>query len=849
MTARTQHRDGGRKRIIAFVSSSTSEKARHLQAIANDKKFPITFILFDRISTLTDSPQESGTGGIVTSAPEDGGTFARNAMQKVGMTAQELLTMPLEERERRLRKLCQMINIEFDKDRIFYCVEDGGLSMHPRLWKKITEDTEFRSECPEHLLESVRKEAGDAGPGPETAGVLSAALGPANLMKYVEKAIRALYHEVGGDKGKLPSDLLEVKENAHLTFTNVFNPAKTASMSEPITATYHWNIENGDTLTAHPDPRNRPRSTYHYMIQPHVDITCASIGQEFLTRYHPRVEALRQAYNKLGVKGLTEYSQQTALRNYPLYAGLIGKTTGLELDELRHRNIICEPLRRRSHAGDKSHAGHEEAVHILSDIHPLIQRNDALVIMPAEQTSNQLADRFRNRFILDSIMVAQQTDPRHYLKPVLIVDDNSWEKDLKLHNELIAYGLTKDHVLPWTPEMLLGKSNYTQDYRVNQYLHVLRWNDREYGQKFHAAVQQWLDLHLQKKDIGEGFYVNYGHKQEDPVPPSASTIPHTTSIRERAGKDDSGISRMNVAVFCSASSQNKRLTDMTRELTYDLASHGYGVVYGGADQYMMGEIREGVLDYRLLQHDKAQAVAGANRAPDAEVIRHYREEYDALVREKNEIDRQKREVVGYQPDAARESWLNTEIGKYDKILGDESKSYIAGVSTPQLVKKETVRGKGPTNIHYIEVPDIYQRIAIMAQSSDAFVIGPGGAGTLQELDALLYLKALNHPSMMASNSHSMDLDKPIIIVNPEIGLKNDHEQRARFWDKSIKLMFGKKAAAIISKPLEAGDSLPSRPDVDRMWKNVFVVNSVQEAEKILERHYKHGHAPQFGRAA
>lgn len=69
-------------------------------------------------------------------------------------------------------------------------------------------------------------------------------------------------------------------------------------------------------------------------------------------------------------------------------------------------------------------------------------------------------------------------------------------------------------------------------------------------------------------------------------------------------------------------------------------------------------------------------------------------------------------------------------------------------------------------------PDIYTRMEVMIERSDAFVIFPGGAGTLQEFLALMIFKHHGHPLMR---------DKPVIIYN-----RLDETKGVRFWDPLIR---------------------------------------------------------------
>ncbi|NBB80693.1 MAG: hypothetical protein GVY36_14815 [Verrucomicrobia bacterium] len=71
-------------------------------------------------------------------------------------------------------------------------------------------------------------------------------------------------------------------------------------------------------------------------------------------------------------------------------------------------------------------------------------------------------------------------------------------------------------------------------------------------------------------------------------------------------------------------------------------------------------------------------------------------------------------------------------------------------------------------------PDIYTRMEVMIQRSEAFVIFPGGAGTVQELLALLIFKQSGSDFMQG---------KPVIIFN-----RKDTGKGVRFWDNLIALL-------------------------------------------------------------
>ena len=114
-----------------------------------------------------------------------------------------------------------------------------------------------------------------------------------------------------------------------------------------------------------------------------------------------------------------------------------------------------------------------------------------------------------------------------------------------------------------------------------------------------------------------------------------------------------------------------------------------------------------------------------------------------------------------------------ELGK---LLAENNLGCVSGAGSSGIMG-EVVRGSvdaggwtaGSNVPHIIELeglpdgmssfwlkPDIYTRMEIMIQNSDAFIIFPGGSGTVQEMIALMIFKQQGHPSMTG---------KPVIIFN------------------------------------------------------------------------------------
>ncbi len=83
----------------------------------------------------------------------------------------------------------------------------------------------------------------------------------------------------------------------------------------------------------------------------------------------------------------------------------------------------------------------------------------------------------------------------------------------------------------------------------------------------------------------------------------------------------------------------------------------------------------------------------------------------------------------------------------------EAGGWAAGSNVPHIIELEGL----PDGLSaFWPRPDIYTRMEVMIEHSNAFIIFPGGAGTVQELLALMIFKHQKHPLMV---------DKPVVIFN------------------------------------------------------------------------------------
>lgn len=98
--------------------------------------------------------------------------------------------------------------------------------------------------------------------------------------------------------------------------------------------------------------------------------------------------------------------------------------------------------------------------------------------------------------------------------------------------------------------------------------------------------------------------------------------------------------------------------------------------------------------------------------------------------------------------------------------------WTAGSNVPHIIELEGL----PDGLSSFWLrPDIYTRMEVMIENSDAFVIFPGGAGTVQELLALMIFKHQKNPLMDG---------KPVVLFN------RLNPQGIRFWAPLIELLNG-----------------------------------------------------------
>ncbi|MFO0388200.1 MAG: LOG family protein [Alphaproteobacteria bacterium] len=152
-----------------------------------------------------------------------------------------------------------------------------------------------------------------------------------------------------------------------------------------------------------------------------------------------------------------------------------------------------------------------------------------------------------------------------------------------------------------------------------------------------------------------------------------------------------------------------------------------------------------------------------------------------------------------------------------KVVKEVGKGWVGGSNLPRIIAME---GLPEYYDRMWAKEDIYTRMQVMIENSQAFMIMPGGMGTVQELMALLLLKHAHDGDKDYIMSDAAFANKPIIVVNKELTLPNG--EKTQFWKPLIEMAekFGFYNAA-----QNTGD--------------IIVVASVEEAmEKLQAWHTK-----------
>lgn len=745
--------NGNGKKILVFLASSTPEKLRDLQYIAEHKKWPVYFLDIRELL------------GAFHSIKEDKGSRKGNADVKLDSIARRFIDDDTRAAAvQAVENLCAGYGIACDPKKIFLASEDGGSDiLDPALWEKIDKSgipQEALDLITQKSIDKAQKEAGSetkpdpkktksriTGPGSETASVLSAVGGPENWMRRVLAAARSLSYsdttqvKITDDSTlnlvsvdtllSLPASVLKERQ-----FIKHLAENKKLVTAEGRAINY---LYPPDTATI--DPAQKRTSTYDFVrIRDDAGKACTDTPLDYITQHSGRSKMVDDLAEKLNLNS-RDHAHYEPLQSKPLkdgfWVGLLPQLQGIDEPLARYTKTYVdmqETLRKTNGYGNELllHFPHEVSAlspgelpeekrgwspirRILGNIGEMIEKSDGFLLLPDVRSGATPEDKFEKFWMTECIKVARQIEPRDMPKPFVILNYKGCHDDLhRNHQYLVNLGMTKDHNLQW-PERLgpddLGDIRLPASAKVesNAYYDIVHCDSNNPDDIMKAGM---MVMNARRK--------RYQRRKADASPEFEEGV--APEHRDR----------FKVAVFCSASNENTVLNDNMRRLGHDLSCQQCDIIYGGGDRYTMGAVLEGVVQYR-------EELATQRMSPE---------------------------------EAANEA-------------------YIAGFSTKPLLVAETEKGCFSGAISYRkQCRDIYQRIADMLDSSDAIVVAPGGMGTVQEWVA---------PMMLKHIAPEFFRDKPMVIYNPAL---SGAPAERKVWDMALRSLLGEDYELLTSKDEE-----------------------------------------------
>ncbi len=704
---RTDASAGSEPPIVIFVASTTPEKLRDFQSIAESRRVPVHFEDIRKLIKMFHSIDEVA------------GKFSGNAEAK--LQGIDRYMYRFQHNPQVIEQYCQEHGIAFKKDHIYFATEDTGFSVPKRVW-----DAVDKNGIPKEKLRSIEKQGDISGPGVETGPVVSATLGGKVLIDRIFKAV---------DKVCSPEEDVKIYEHSTVTMKCLTDPETAPPMHFYKQVTNHLLRPEPGRI----DIFDEKIATHHFMrCNGTRDKSCADLGEEYITRYSPRARIVDSIVGRL------REDKKISLRSQPKSDGpwkparrphhdfavgfLPVQPEGPQLadwaDQLIRPRQFVVPLTDVAYHSDASASGEaapSSSRDALSGVEDVVRNSDGILLVPGnlagEETSpaQKELDEFTKLYTLFSLVVAKQLIVRDAEKPMVIMNhQGAWDDAIRVHNELANFGLTKEHNINWAPDI---EPRAGISVRSNSYFDIVDGDDYD-------AVRDTAIAIMDKKRESYHRFNDTSASANKPV--------------EEGGLKPDEFKGFKVAIFCSASCENKFLNKNVKSIAYELSKRNFGVVYGGGDRYTMGAVLNGVLQHRKELED-----------------------------------------AGMPEEDARKQ------------------AYVAGISTEPIIVVESQFGKFNSGLsYYKQAEDIYHRMADMLEASDAVVVAPGGAGTVQEWAALLMLKKLKPEAFK---------DKHMVIYNPPL---NNEQQK--IWNHTLTVVLGEEFKECIEHPGRAPAALRER---------------------------------------
>lgn len=550
------------------------------------------------------------------SAEEAGQTDRENANEKIdaiNSTIEAIRNNP-----ERLKQCCDRWGIPYNQENILessnikFATDDTILRFRDKHWRVLAD--KLRPYVSETLLTKARnggtRDVDYTGPGSEIGPIIAAV----GLHPFIQ-----MVHESALEAGIGEKNIPVLRQT-----TWALRPLM-ASKHMPTTS-----ITADSTLFLNFDKKRKynhlPDSTDYYLTDNHGRIIADHIAEMVKTTL-PHGKLLKQLAKPLR-KGSNTYRYQAP----PEFT--LGFMPSLISNSNTHQGILLSPTRNADainsvtdefaiHEPDNAknpivipanndrNAAISAASRILSTVEDLMHASDGFIMLPPSISggSHSLADKFLQLFSLFSFEVAKQTFARDMKKPMVVVNiDGEYDEAINLHYSLVNQGMNKDHP-DYQPLHIPGMERNGPNARKNKKksgtLHSNSYFDVISGESAHTKKLLNNALTVLKSRAK-----TYERRENYSFTKQASGTPPPEEM-------------FKVAIFTSASNDNKILNDDIKTLSHDLVMHDTAILYGAGDRHAMGAVYEGFKEARDTLKGKPSYIAGYSTAPLIETETQY----------------------------------------------------------------------------------------------------------------------------------------------------------------------------------------------------------------------------------
>lgn len=398
---------------LVILATHTKEKVEHYQTIARKKGWPASVVSINRIAEA------------IHAAAEDTGDKEKNARQKSKSTEEIInLCRTNKKYKEALKRICDEEGIIFDPDKTYFITEDSQIIFESmELWKKVRRT--FTSFANKVLLDRADANRTRPGPGAETGPLFASTLGWKRAFEFVRRAaLRLGLNRVFlKDEAVIAFTKLSdsntgpvstVEESVRLCFSTPFMKDEADFSKDPIIATRH--------IFATPSDPDTPLSEKWEKFLPNESVR-SKVFEAFLKKIM-RTNKIRPVQkNKRPIKqSLLDPSDAIIQTAYDFtWDSLPANATNADI-----------------------------AYNLFT---PNINLNvaDAIVIPPKSELSPK-DQFFAEKLIIDSI-VEKSTEASKYNKPLIIMNNGSWDHLLNFVYYTINTGTHGDHIRPSFSEL------------------------------------------------------------------------------------------------------------------------------------------------------------------------------------------------------------------------------------------------------------------------------------------------------------------------------------------------------------------------------------------------------------